>query len=181
MTWVANRANKFKELLKSPDKFKIATVNKESAKAFKSSGYKVTKTGKAIIPKKGFDKVTVRNGTVIFEGVNPSTGKSIKETVTLATSKDFHDKLLGLSKRKLKKNEMLTVKIGDHAAFNARFQNYSDLFHYVQNVFTPKDNGARKEDLVRQMSIVEISSERNINVETRTKKADKKAKFNRRN
>ena len=90
--------------------------------------------------------------------MNKKTGAKIKETVTLAQAHDFHAKLKHLSKTKLKKNQFITVKIGDHATFNNRFQNYADLFHYVNNVFSPKDRGESKENLMRYMSIVEIES-----------------------
>jgi hypothetical protein len=172
------RENRF--LLNNPDKFKVATVSKATKKELKSSGFQVTKTNKAIIPLKGFDKATIKKGTIIFEGVNAKTKKTIKETVTLATSKNFHDKLLSLSKKKLGRNQMLTVKIGDNAAFNNRFQNYADLFHYINNVFTPKDPGESKARLMRYMSVVEISEDRKPNAEKAQKTKDKKVKFNRR-
>lgn len=38
----------------------------------------------------------------------------------------------------------------------ARFGKYSDLYHYVTNVFTPKDPGTEKAKLVMQMSIVTL-------------------------
>jgi hypothetical protein len=158
LTWVARQARENAQLLKRPDEFKVAKVSKSTAKAMKASGIKVSKTNKAIVPLKGFDKATIKGEKIIFEGRNKKTGKGIKETVTLAQAHDFHAKLKHLSKTKLKKNQYLTVKIGDNASFNNRFQNYADLFHYVQNVFTPKDRGQSKEKLLRYMSIVEIES-----------------------
>ena len=158
LTWVARQARENAQLLKRPEDFKVAMVSKSTAKAMKASGIKVSKTNKAIVPLKGFDKATIKGEKIIFEGRNKKTGKGIKETVTLAQAHDFHAKLKHLSKTKLKKNQYLTVKIGDNASFNNRFQNYADLFHYVQNVFTPKDRGQSKEKLLRYMSIVEIES-----------------------
>ncbi len=158
LTWVARQARENAQLLKRPDEFKVAKVSKSTAKAMKASGIKVSKTNKAIVPLKGFDKATIKGEKIIFEGRNKKTGKGIKETVTLAQAHDFHAKLKHRSKTKLKKNQYLTVKIGDNASFNNRFQNYADLFHYVQNVFTPKDRGQSKEKLLRYMSIVEIES-----------------------
>lgn len=140
----------------------------------KASGIKVSKTLRAIVPLKGFDSATIRGEKIIFEGRNKKMGKRIKETVTLAQSHDFHAKLKHLSKTKLKKNQYLTVKIGDNASFNNRFQNYADLFHYVNNVFTPKDKGQSKEKLMRHISIVEIESKPNANPNPKTKTQNKK-------
>ncbi len=156
LTWVARQARENKYLLKKPEEFKVVKVSKQTKKVMKSSGITVTKKDKAIIPLKGFDSAKVVKEKIIFEGTNKKTGKKIKETVTLAQAGDFHAKLKNLSKKKLKRNEYLTVKIGDNAAFNSRFQNYADLFHYVKNVFTPKDPGVNKEKLFRFISVVEI-------------------------
>lgn len=135
----------------------------------KASGIKVSKTLRAIIPLKGFDKATIKGEKIIFEGSNKKTGTAVKETVTLAQSHDFHSKLKRLAKTKLEKNQYLSVKIGDNASFNNRFQNYADLFHYVQNVFEPSDSGQSKEKLFRYMSIVEVESKPHA----KTKKAPK--------
>jgi hypothetical protein len=143
-------------LLLHPEQFKIATVSKSTAKAMRDSGIKVTAKLKAIVPLKGFDSAKIRGEKIVFEGVNKKTGKKLKETVTLAQAGEFHAKLKNLAKTKLKKNQYLTVKIGDNASFNNRFQNYADLFHYVQNVFQPKDVGQTKEKLMRYMSVVEV-------------------------
>lgn len=172
LTWVARQARENAQFLKRPEQFKVAQVAKATAKAMKASGIKVTKTGKAIVPLKGFDTATIKGEKIIFQGRNKKTGKGIKETVTLAQAHDFHAKLKHLSKTKLKKNQYLTVKIGDNASFNSRFQNYADLFHYVKNVFIPKDKGASKEKLMRYMSIVEIESSPNAKA-PKKKKAPK--------
>lgn len=158
LTWVARMARENAQFLKRPEEFKVAKVAKSTAKAMKDSGIKVTKTNRALIPLKGFDSATVRGEKITFTGTNKKTGAKITEKVTLAQSGEFHAKLKHLSKTKLKKNQFITVKIGDNATFNNRFQNYADLFHYVQNVFTPKDRGQSKEKLLRYMSIVEIES-----------------------
>lgn len=150
------KALEFKRLIDHPEEFKVAKVASKTAKVMKASGIKVSKTNRAIIPLKGWSKATVKGDKIIFEGTNKKSGNRMKETVTLAQADDFHAKLKRLSKTKLKKNQALTVKIGDNAAFNNSFQNYADLFHYVNNVFTPKDRGQTKEKLIRWMSIVEV-------------------------
>jgi Mn-dependent DtxR family transcriptional regulator len=173
LTWVARQARENSQLLKHPENFKVAKVAKSTAKAMKASGIKVSKTLRAIVPLKGFDTAKIRGEKIVFEGANKKTGKRIKETVTLAQAGDFHAKLKHLSKTKLKRNQFLTVKIGDNASFNNRFQNYADMFHYVQNVFEPKDKGVKKEELMRWMSVVEIE-ERNPNASPKAKAQNKK-------
>lgn len=93
-----------------------------------------------------------------FTGRNKRTGKGITETVTLSTSSEFHAKLKKLSQTKLKKNQFISVRIGDNATFSSRFKNYADLYHYVQNVFQPKDKGQTKAGILRYMSVVEIET-----------------------
>lgn len=139
----------------------MANVSKKTAKQLKESGYKVTRLGKAIIPKKEFEKVQIKDGALKFTGTNKS-GQKITEKVTLVSAKDFHSKLLSISKKPLKRNQMLTIKIGDNSAFNARFQNYADLHKYLTMEFKPNPgkNGKKTTvaQLMRHISIVEIET-----------------------
>lgn len=155
LTWVINRANKYAHLLKKPEDFKVAKVSKTTAKELKACGYDVTIKDRAIIPLKGFKSAKISRGKLKFDGVTPG-GAKITETVTLSTAKDFYSKLEKLNKKKLKRNQYLTVKIGDNAEFKRKFTNYEDLYNYITYVFEPKDRGQTKAKIMRYMSIVEL-------------------------
>lgn len=130
----------------------MAKVGKTTAKELKASGFKVTPKRKAIIPLHDFDTAKISKGTILF------TSGRITEKTILAGSKDFHKKLKALSQTKLPRNSMVTARIGDNGPFQrSRFGNYSDLYNYVQNVFTPKDENADKNALIMQMSVVTIN------------------------
>lgn len=160
------KALEYRQFLLHPEEFRVFDIDKKNVKAFKDSGLKVTGKRKSVIPLKGFDDVQVDGEKLIYTGRN-KRGKKITEKITLAQSGNFHARLKELSELKLKKNQFITVKIGDNATFNNRFQNYADLYHYVQNVFQPKDKGQTKEKLLRYMSIVEIEEKSHAKEKTK--------------
>lgn len=165
----------YKELIhavKKPEEFHMANVGKKTAKELKESGYKVTRLGKAIIPKKEFSKVEIQKGAIKYTGTNRA-GEKITEKVTLVSAKNFHSKLLSIAQKPLKKNQMLTIKIGDNAAFNTRFQSYADLHKYLTMEFKPNPgkNGKKQTvaQLMRHISIVEIEKVKRSGKEKNTK------------
>lgn len=161
------KAQQYAHVLQKPNEFKVFDIDSKSVKAFKDSGLEVTGKRRAVVPLKDFDDVKLEGKNLIYTGKNPR-GKRIKETVTLSQSGEFHAKLKELSEIKLKRNQFLSVKIGDNARFSKKFSSYADLFHYVQNVFEPKDRGQSKAKLMRLMSIVEIE-EKAPNAKQKTK------------
>jgi len=156
--WITRKAAEFKEVLKNPQNFAIRKVSKATAQELKGAGYKTTKTQKAIIPLHTadtgrMDSVKIQKGKLIFKG------QGITEIVTPSNAANFHQKIAELGKKKLKKNQMLTVKIGDNAPFKSRFDNVGELFHYLKNTFKPigtKGEKLKPADLARYMSIVEV-------------------------
>lgn len=162
--WITRKANEYAEVLKHPENFEVKTVKKrETLRDLKASGYQTTKTKKVIIPlhtsdSGKFDSARIVKGKIIFKG------SGLTETVTPSTVKDFHKKLKTLADKKLKNNQMLTVKIGDSASFNSRFDSYADLYKYLTQTFNPKPGKDGKKikgrDLMRYMSIVEVKNEK---------------------
>jgi hypothetical protein len=174
--WVTRRAAEYAQVLAKPENFHIAKVSKKTAAEFKGAGYKVTKTQKLIVPlhtsERGkFESAKISKGKIIFKA------KGITETVTPSNAKNFHAKIAELSKKKLKNNQMLTVKIGDNASFNSRFDNINDLFKYLTTTFKP-NGGKTAKDLSRYMSIVEVEktgAAKNESSRNSRKPANKKA------
>ena len=193
LTWVARQARENRYLINHPDQFKIAKVSKDTAKKMKSSGFQVTKNRTAIVPLKGNDKATISRGKIIYEG-KTKNGTVIRETVHLQTSETFHQNLRRIMEAgELPKNKMITAKIGESAAFNARFSSYSELMYYLQHQFTPKDKGETKERLNKYFSLVELETAKGTSyakavaqqskderAEKAARKKERKAKFNRR-
>lgn len=167
------RDAKYSRVIKHPDEFHVAKVGKPMQKELKGSGYYVTPTGKAIIPletsERGrFDSVKIKKGKLIFKG------GGITEIVTPSTAKNFHSKIAELTKKKLKKNQMLTVKIGDNASFNHRFGSYADLYKYLTTTGADgfnRKHGITDQQLGRYMSIVEVETK----AETRKQRMERQS------
>lgn len=141
-----------------PENFHVVNVSRETQKALKVSGYEISKTGRAIIPLHQYQSAVVRRGAITYTHVDKRTGEKTIEKTFLVGAKDFHQKLFQLSKKKLPKNQRVTVQIGDNSAFNVRFNNYADLHRYVTE-FQPKDKDTNKEEIMRKMSIVTVQKD----------------------
>lgn len=146
---ITKLAQEYGHALRHPELFHIAKVGKETAKSLKDSGYKVTPTNRALIPLHEYQSAKIKKGYIEFKSGN------LTEKSYLAGAKDFHKKLEGITKRRLKRNEMITAKIGDSAAFNTRFSRYSDLYKYLSS-FYPKDPGMTREKLYGLLSVVTV-------------------------
>jgi hypothetical protein len=147
---IATLARDYGHALKHPELFHIAKVGEERKKELIKSGFKVTPTNRAVIPLMNYESARIKKGNIEFKA------NGMSEKTYLAGSKNFIPTFEKLARKKLKRNQMITVRIGDHAPFNSRFNTVEALTHYVRNVFTPKDKGAEKEKLQRLMSIVTI-------------------------
>ena len=178
--WITRKAAEFKEVLKNPQNFAIRKVSKATAQELKGAGYKTTKTNKVAIPLHKtdtgrMDSVKISRGKLIFKG------NGITEIVTPSNAANFHDKVTELGKKKLKRNQYLTIKIGDNAPFQSRHSNLGELFYYIKNTFKPigpKGEKLKPEDLARYMSIVEVTEKTPKNVkpapDSRTPRAKNK-------
>lgn len=143
--------NKWYSIVKHPELFHAANVNKADAQVFSKSKYKVTPRNRVFIPLHDFDTAKIDHGKIILK----KNGK--KETIYPVGHKDFHAQLKKFAARPLKNNQMLTVKIGTSQAFSQRFNSYESLYKYIAEEFEPKDPGESKENLMALMSIVEIN------------------------
>lgn len=156
--WVTKKAKEYHELLAHPERFSVRNVSKDTAKSMKKAGVKVSKTNRAIIALKGFDSVKVKGASLEFNGTNKKTGAKVKESVSLIGSSNFESRIKALSKIKLKKNQTLSVKIGNSATINTGFQNVKDLIQYVNTIKFNLKRGQSTADVLRQISIVEITT-----------------------
>jgi len=150
------QAIKFAHILAVKSDFAVREVSKSQAKDLRDSGFFVNKHGKAFIPKRDADRVTLRGDKLTYKGKDRN-GNPIKKVTTLASSMGFLGKLEKLSKQPLKPNQFITVQIGDNNAFNRRFQTHAELIQYLKEDFQPK-RGMSKSQLIRIMSIVEIEA-----------------------
>ena len=149
-------------VVRHPELFHIATVSNKTAKVIKDSGkstqnnvtpYKVTKKNRVFIPLNGFASAHIKNGEIIFE----NKSGVLSERVSLVGASDFLTKLKSLTKKKLAKNEFLTVKLGANDSFHrARFSSYADLYKYVNEYFAPHLHGKDRADLMAQLSVVKV-------------------------
>lgn len=150
---IAKKTREYKELLIHPERFSIKNIKSDSKKILSKSGYKVTNANKAIIPLKNFESVTIKKGKLIFQSAD------YDEHVVLSKSADFLKTLKKLMRKKLPNEQMLTVKIGDNAAFgSARFDNYASLYDYLNNV----NWKVKKENIWPLISIVIIKRKTKI-------------------
>lgn len=163
---ITKKFKEYSQFLKHPDEFHSAHVGDKTAKVLKQAGFKVTPKGRAIIPLKKYDTAQIKKGRIYFKG------KEGKETTYLVGHKDFHRKLKELSERPLKRNQMITVRIGDRAPFARKFDTYAELFYYLENEFEAKDKGKTYENLLPLMSLVEIYLDKKKVVRSKRLKAN---------
>lgn len=162
----------YEHFLKSPEQFHFTRVGKETARALADTGYKVLPGNRALIPLHEAQSASIKGGKITL-----NYGR-MKEEITLAGHKSFFPTLKELSGKKLKRNQMLTVAIGDNNAFQrARFGSYHELYKYIQE-WEPKDPYAKKKKLMAQMSIVTVEIEEPKRA--KKKAPAKKARGNRR-
>jgi hypothetical protein len=148
---ITKLARQYSQLIRNPKDFHVQAAPKGTREGLRTAGFTVNKGGKVIVPKYEYERVTVRRGHVTLQ----KGGK--REDIYLAGSKQFFDKLKNLNetKKKLARNQMLTVQIGDNNAFSSRFRSYWELYQYLTK-FQPKDEGESREKLFARMSIVTI-------------------------
>jgi hypothetical protein len=149
-------AKKHSHYITHPENFAVKKVGKENQKALKLSGFSVSPTGRAIIPLKGADKVTVKKSKLIFHG------KKKDEVVYLGGDlKSLVKKARDLSEG-LERNQLITFKVGDNAVASVRYLNLADMQHYVNNVLLPRmsqKSGLEPDLFWPQISIVTIKGE----------------------
>lgn len=164
---ITKKMQEYGHAVRRPELFHIATVAASTKKLIKRAGYKVTKTGKVLIPLREYTSATITKNKIVFKN-----GRGLEDTQFLSNEKNFLEKLKSLTSKKLSLNKMVTLKIGDNSPFSKRFSNYRELYHYLNEEFSPKDiRGGRqlkKAQILPLISIVEVP-----NVKTTIKKSTK--------
>lgn len=153
--------------LKYPGLFHVAKVGNERANELRAAGFKVTPTNRAVIPLNEFKSATIKKGAIEFR-----SGR-MTEKVILAGSKDFHKKAFEVSQKKLKKNQLLTARVGNSEIFKQKFTSYKDLYKYVQHVFVANDPGESTARIRGLMSIVTLENYKPLNTQGKNVKKRK--------
>ena len=153
---ITKKVAEYGHFLKHPELFYAPHVYKKRAKELKTSGYKVTPSGRAIIPLKEFTSARLGKGSIVFKNGD------LTEDVKLVGAKNFHNELKKLAGMKLTRHQMITVKIGDNGSFKRSFTSYAELHNYLAHEFSPKDSSTknrlkRVNELMPKMSIVTVT------------------------
>ena len=153
---ITKKVAEYGHFLKHPELFYAPHVQKRRAKELKTSGYKVTPSGRAIIPLKEFTSAKLGKGSIVFKNGD------LTEDVKLVGAKNFHNELKKLAGMKLTRHQMVTVKIGDNRSFKRSYTSYAELHNYLAHEFSPKDSGTknrlkRVNELMPKMSIVTVT------------------------
>jgi hypothetical protein len=151
----------------NPEDYQVSRVSPKTQSALVDSGFKVLPNGRAVIPKKGADSVSVSS-----KGITYKKGK-VKTTTIPTSFQDFFPTLKKLSAKKLGRNQMLSVQIGDAHHFQRRFDSYASLYKYLQEEFEPKDPNTDKDELIARISIVTIEGEKIGKKKARPKKVSR--------
>lgn len=148
---ITKQYNKFKFLIDHPGHFVSTTVSAKRAESIKSEAYSKKKGRKVKLFFKA-QKVSVRKHSVYIE--DGYFDEEIFDAEGL--------EILRIAERefaRLKKGDLITVRIGSSAPFNRRFVNFRDFENYITG-WSPKDANSIKDDLISQMSIVHINREK---------------------
>jgi hypothetical protein len=146
--------NKHKSVLNNLQDFTIRTVSKATSKNIDTAALKIkTKNGKEklFIPTPHGEKVRIKKGRLNLDT------KNYHEEV-YPGGWNFFDNAKKVFKKKLGKNEYITVRIGTNSAFNRTFKDINSLLFYMRD-WNPKDALETKENLISHISIVKVKDE----------------------
>ena len=162
---ITRQYEKYGGYVENPDLFHAPVVKSKTAKSLKKSGYLVTPRGRALIPLKGNAIARIsQSGEIRFEKPGEKSRVLLKRG-----NESFMDRLKRAMSRKLKNNQMVTVKIGNNSPFErARFSSYAQLFFYLEG-FEPDDDDP-DENVWPFMQIVEITDYKPKRQKKQTKK-----------
>lgn len=155
--------NKTSAVITNADNFESRHVAKAAADKMRRDGYTVNKKGRVFVQKEGYQDVHIKSRKQKGGGREVVITRSIgrKKSVTkVMTGTEVLNALEKFDEKKLKKNQVVTVRIGDNAAFAIAHKGKQSLMNYINNKFTPKDPGTDKAYLISQMSIVTIEGDR---------------------
>lgn len=146
--------DKHKSLLSNLQDFTIRTVSRKTAKSIDTAALKIkTKSGKEklFIPTPHGEKVRIKKGRVNLDT------KNYHEEI-YPGGWQFFDNAKKIFKKKLGKNEYITVRIGENAAFNRTFKDINSLLFYMRD-WSPKDAQESKQNLIGHISIVKVKDD----------------------
>ncbi len=148
-----------KHFIVNPNEFVVRKLNPKSTETFIKSGFAILpNSGKVIIPKKGADSVHIKNSEVIY------TRGSITEHVYLGSDYENILKKANTLNKGLKRNQLLSFKIGDNAISTTRYLNLEDMHKYLTHVLMPRaqfgnDWKAKEAAFFSQISIVTVDGD----------------------
>lgn len=151
--------------------FSVKTVSAKTAKNIDTAALKIkTKTGKTklFIPTPHGEKATIKKGRLILDS------KNYREEI-YPGGWQFFENAKKIFKKKLGKNEYITVRIGDNSAFNRTFKDINSLLFYMRD-WNPKDALESKDNLIGHISIVKVKDDSQTVYKGEKSRGTKKAK-----
>ena len=142
-----------KQYVLHTDQFVTKKLSKKATAVYIKSGFSfLPNTGKVLIPKKGFDEVTIKSGEIIY--------KKGKKTEHVYLGGDY-EKLLKKAQslqKGLGRNQLLSFKVGENAASNTRYLSLADMNDYLKHVLYPR-MGKMTPAKFAQISIVTVDGD----------------------
>lgn len=134
------------------------TVSKKTAKKFKDIGYK-TSGRRVYINSEGYPSVHIKKDNIVKS--DPDFPEKVVKDL-LVPDRDILDTLKRLTGKKLPRGVSITVRIGsatDRDSFSRiKFKSYEELLNYLSK-WQPRDKFESRDNLISQMSIVEIKDQ----------------------
>ena len=162
---ITRQTNKYSAIVNYPDNYTVAQVKNKTAEKITVAAKKVkAKNGKTnlIIPIEKGQKVTIKGGNVIFKG------GGFSEEV-FPGGWDFFANAEKAFSKKLKKNEYITMRVGENRPFSRIFKTMGELLNYA-SAWNPDDwrklgnskadmkkRAQLKTDLISHVSITRIN------------------------
>ena len=149
---VAKKTKEYKHLLDHPEKFIVRIVSKNTKALIKRQGGDIkTVKNKVIIPLGNFTSAKVSKGKIIYDSPNRT------ESAFLVKPENILDQLEMLGNKKLKKNQLITARIGSSGGFlRSRYNSYQQLYLYITEFFGADMTEAKRDKLILQMTLVEV-------------------------
>lgn len=161
---ITRKYQQYQSIVDYADNYQILTVKNKTAKEITVAAKKIPIKNKGktklIVPIEKGQKVSIKRGNVVF------SGGGFNEEV-FKGGWDFFKNADKVFAKKLKKNEFVTVRVGDNRPFNMRFKDKTSLLNYMQ-AWTPKDQ--QKEKLISHISITRLDRKFDLPPKKRTKK-----------
>ena len=126
------------------ENFESRHVAKAAAEKMRRDGYTVNKKGRVFVQKEGYNEVSIKSRKKkdgSREVKITRTADNKKAVTKVYTNFELLRALESVDQKKLKKNQFVTVKIGDNAAFKSKYKDTRQLMDYVKH-FQPKDPNA---------------------------------------